>query len=61
MSESYNLFCGAVAGAASRTFTAPLELKSYNCKIHFIPNTTIKALFKKKVYFIYGKVILLIV
>ena len=27
MSDIYNLICGAVSGAVSRTFTAPLELK----------------------------------
>ena len=32
MSDVYNLICGAVSGAVSRTFTAPLELKITNAK-----------------------------
>ena len=48
MSESYNLFCGAVAGAVSRTFTAPLELKKLQLQNPFVPNTTLRSVIQKE-------------
>ena len=48
MGEVYNLFCGAIAGAASRTFTAPLELKKLQLQNPFIPNTTIRSVIQKE-------------
>lgn len=48
MTDLYNLFCGAIAGAASRTFTAPLELKKLQLQNPFIPNTTIRNVIQKE-------------
>ena len=48
MSDIYNLICGAVSGAVSRTFTAPLELKKLQMQNPFIPNTTIRSVIKKE-------------
>ena len=48
MTELYNLFCGAIAGAASRTFTAPLELKKLQLQNPFIPNTTLRSVIQKE-------------
>lgn len=48
MSETYDLICGAIAGAASRTATAPLELKKLQLQNPFIPNTTIRSVIQKE-------------
>ena len=48
MSDIYNLICGAISGAVSRTFTAPLELKKLQMQNPFIPNTTIRSVIKKE-------------
>lgn len=52
MKQQYNmykdLFSGAVAGVVSRTMVAPIELYRVQRQNSFIPNSTIKQVFKKE-------------
>ena len=48
MGDLYNLFCGAVAGAVSRTATAPLELKKLQMQNPFIPHSTLRDVVKRE-------------
>ena len=43
-----DLMIGGIAGALSRTLTAPLELNKIQKQNHFMPNSTIKDVLRKE-------------